>query len=50
MTTKSRDDQEVNISALLPGKIYQIRVVGNSNYGPGESSEVIYIISHVFQI
>lgn len=38
LTTKSRDDQMANIQSLLPGKTYQFRVVGNSNYGPGESS------------
>ncbi|CAD7076874.1 unnamed protein product [Hermetia illucens] len=43
ITTKSRDDQQVNIQSLLPGKIYQFRVVGNSNHGPGESSEVLEV-------
>lgn len=29
-----------NIQSLLPGKTYQFRVVGNSNHGPGASSNV----------
>ncbi|XP_055381759.1 neogenin [Condylostylus longicornis] len=41
--TKSRDDQQVNIQSLLPGKTYQFRVVGNSNHGQGESSEVLEV-------
>lgn len=44
ITTKSRDDQLANIQSLLPGKTYQFRVVGNSNYGAGESS-TIYEVS-----
>jgi neogenin len=43
ITTKSRDDQEVNIQALMPGKEYQFRVVANSASGPGESSEILEI-------
>lgn len=43
MTTNSRDDQQVNIQSLLPGKTYQFRVVGNSNHGPGESSQVFEV-------
>lgn len=35
------NSQDISIPALLPGKTYQFRVVGNSNLGPGESSEVI---------
>lgn len=44
ITTKSRDDQLANIQSLLPGRTYQFRVVGNSNYGAGESS-TIYEVS-----
>ncbi len=44
ITTKSRDDQLANIQALLPGRTYQFRVVGNSNHGVGESS-TIYEVS-----
>lgn len=40
INTKTRDDQNANIQALLPGKTYQFRVVGNSLNGPGESSAV----------
>lgn len=43
LVTKNRDEQEVNIPSLLPGKTYQFRVVGNSNYGLGESSDVVEI-------
>lgn len=43
MTTKSRDEQMANIQSLLPGKTYQFRVVGNSNGGPGESSNVFEV-------
>lgn len=40
IVTKSHDDQQVNIQNLLPGKTYQFRVVANTNFGPGDSSEV----------
>lgn len=40
LTTKSRDEQTVIIQSVLPGKTYQFRVVGNSNHGPGESSNI----------
>lgn len=45
INTKSRDEQEVNIQSLLPGKTYHFRVVGNSNHGPGESSEKLEIVT-----
>uniref|UniRef100_A0A1L8DK65 Putative axon guidance receptor dscam n=1 Tax=Nyssomyia neivai TaxID=330878 RepID=A0A1L8DK65_9DIPT len=41
ITTKSRDEQQVNIQSLLPGKTYQFRVVGNSIHGSGESSTIL---------
>jgi hypothetical protein len=41
--TNSRDEQEANISALMPGKTYHFRVVANSNHGQGESSEILEI-------
>jgi neogenin len=41
--TNSRDEQEANVQSLLPGKTYHIRVVANSNHGPGESSEILEI-------
>lgn len=34
-----------NIQSLLPGKTYSFRVVGNSNNGPGESSNVYEILT-----
>jgi neogenin len=43
ISTNSRDEQEVNLQSLLPGKTYHIRVVGNSNHGQGESSEILEI-------
>uniref|UniRef100_A0A182ST79 Fibronectin type-III domain-containing protein n=1 Tax=Anopheles maculatus TaxID=74869 RepID=A0A182ST79_9DIPT len=43
MTTNSRDEQEINIQSLQPGKNYHFRVVGNSNHGPGESSETLEV-------
>ncbi|EAT33150.1 AAEL014592-PA [Aedes aegypti] len=46
ITTKSRDEQEVNIQSLLPGKTYQFRVIGNSNHGSGESSQVLEVRTH----
>ncbi|XP_058836967.1 neogenin isoform X2 [Topomyia yanbarensis] len=46
ITTKSRDEQEVNIQSLLPGKTYQFRVVGNSNHGSGESSQTLEVRTH----
>ncbi|XP_037952309.1 neogenin-like isoform X2 [Teleopsis dalmanni] len=41
--TKSHDDQQVNIQSLLPGKTYQFRVIANTNFGPGESSEILEV-------
>ncbi|XP_059613953.1 neogenin [Phlebotomus argentipes] len=41
ITTKSRDEQQVNIQSLLPGKTYQFRVVGNSVHGSGETSAIL---------
>ncbi|XP_055609212.1 neogenin isoform X3 [Uranotaenia lowii] len=46
ITTKSRDEQEVNIQSLLPGKTYQFRVIGNSNHGSGESSQILEVRTH----
>lgn len=43
LTTKSRDDQMINIQSLLPGKTYSFRVIGNSPNGPGESSKIYEI-------
>ncbi|XP_058066091.1 neogenin [Anopheles bellator] len=43
LTTKSRDEQEVNIQSLQPGKTYHFRVVGNSNHGSGASSEPLEV-------
>lgn len=43
INTKSRDEQEVNIQSLMPGRTYHFRVVGNSNHGPGESSQILEI-------
>ncbi|XP_054089803.1 neogenin isoform X6 [Zeugodacus cucurbitae] len=43
IVTKSHDDQQVNIQNLLPGKTYQFRVVANTNFGPGDSSEVLEV-------
>lgn len=40
LTTKARDEQTVIIQSVLPGKTYLFRVVGNSNHGPGESSNI----------
>lgn len=33
----------MNIQSLLPGKIYQFRIVGMSNNGPGESSNIFEV-------
>lgn len=33
----------MNIQSLLPGKVYQFRIVGMSNNGPGESSDVFEV-------
>lgn len=43
INTNSRDEQEVNVQSLLPGKTYHFRVVANSNHGQGESSEILEI-------
>lgn len=43
ISTNSRDEQEVNVQSLLPGKTYHFRVVSNSNHGQGESSEILEI-------
>lgn len=33
------------IESLLPGKTYQFRVVGNSQHGSGESSDIVEVIT-----
>lgn len=43
LTTTSRDERELNIQSLLPGKTYQFRVVANSNHGIGDSSESLEV-------
>jgi neogenin len=43
ISTNSRDEQEVNIQGLLPGKTYRIRVVGNTNHQQGRTSDVLDI-------
>ncbi|KAI8124499.1 Neogenin [Lucilia cuprina] len=45
LVTKSHDDQQVNIQNLLPGRTYQFRVVANTNFGPGESSEPLDVLT-----
>ncbi|XP_073845084.1 neogenin protein frazzled isoform X6 [Musca autumnalis] len=41
--TKSHDEQQVNIQSLIPGRTYQFRVVANTNFGSGESSEPLEV-------
>lgn len=43
ISTNSREEQEVNVQSLLPGKVYHFRVVANSNHGQGISSEILEI-------
>lgn len=43
LVTKSHDDQQVNIQSLIPGRTYQFRVVANTNFGPGDSSEPLEV-------
>lgn len=43
ISTNSRDEQEVNLQSLLPGKTYHVRVIANSNHGQGDSSEILEI-------
>lgn len=43
ISTNSRDEQEANVQALLPGKVYHFRVVANSNHGQGQSSEILEV-------
>uniref|UniRef100_A0A336LNC3 CSON008464 protein n=1 Tax=Culicoides sonorensis TaxID=179676 RepID=A0A336LNC3_CULSO len=43
LKTTSRDERELNIQSLLPGKTYQFRVVANSNHGIGDSSESLEV-------
>lgn len=33
----------MNIQSLTPGKTYQFRVVGNTNNGPGETSQLLEV-------
>ncbi|XP_070066133.1 neogenin isoform X5 [Drosophila virilis] len=39
IVTQSHEDQQVSIQSLLPGRTYQFRVVANTNFGMGESSQ-----------
>lgn len=39
--TQSHEDQQVSIQSLLPGRTYQFRVVANTNFGMGESSQAL---------
>ncbi|XP_017865080.1 PREDICTED: neogenin isoform X4 [Drosophila arizonae] len=39
IVTQSHEDQQVSIQSLLPGRTYQFRVVANTNFGIGESSQ-----------
>lgn len=43
LNTASRDERELNIHPLLPGKTYEFRVVANSNHGIGDSSESLEV-------
>ncbi|XP_075166730.1 neogenin protein frazzled isoform X3 [Haematobia irritans] len=43
LVTKSHDDQQVNIQSLIPGRTYQFRVVANTNFGSGDSSEPLEV-------
>ncbi|XP_058986961.1 neogenin isoform X4 [Musca domestica] len=43
LDTKSHDEQQVNIQSLIPGRTYQFRVVANTNFGSGESSEPLEV-------
>ncbi|KAM7343025.1 neogenin protein frazzled isoform 6-T6 [Cochliomyia hominivorax] len=45
IVTKSHDDQQVNIQNLIPGRTYQFRVVANTNFGPGETSEPLEVVT-----
>lgn len=48
MATKSIEEQQLTIQNLLPGKTYQFRVVPNTNFGVGDSSEVVYFFITFF--
>ncbi|ALC42383.1 fra, partial [Drosophila busckii] len=41
LVTKAHDDLQLSIQSLLPGRIYQFRVVANTNFGQGESSPAL---------
>ncbi|XP_034478594.1 neogenin isoform X2 [Drosophila innubila] len=41
IVTQSHEDQQVSIQSLLPGRTYQFRVVANTNFGMGESSQAL---------
>lgn len=43
INTNSRDEQEVNVQSLLPGKVYHFRIVANSHHGQGRSSEILEV-------
>ncbi|XP_013100732.2 neogenin isoform X1 [Stomoxys calcitrans] len=45
LVTKSHDDQQVNIQSLIPGRTYLFRVVANTNFGPGDSSEPLEVLT-----
>ncbi|XP_034107849.1 neogenin isoform X1 [Drosophila albomicans] len=41
IVTQSHEDQQVSIQSLFPGRTYQFRVVANTNFGIGESSQAL---------
>ncbi|XP_060653396.1 neogenin isoform X4 [Drosophila nasuta] len=41
IVTQSHEDQQVSIQSLFPGRTYQFRVVANTNFGMGESSQAL---------
>lgn len=43
MVTPSHEEQQVSIQSLLPGRTYQFRVVANTNFGIGESSQPLEV-------
>lgn len=42
-STEFADEHQISVQSLIPGRRYEFRVVANTNYGQGESSNVLQV-------
>ncbi|KAL9919893.1 neogenin protein frazzled isoform 5-T13 [Glossina fuscipes fuscipes] len=45
IVTKSHDEQQLSIQSLIPGRSYHFRVVANTNFGSGDSSDTLEVVT-----